>query len=154
VILFDEYMVEVLKSNILNQHLDSVSLTSFGLDFRFCDTSIHCTEHVFAKIEGEIYEWDDAPNSAPWGMLVRQKVQKVLVSSAQILRIVLFSGDYIDIETVEGGYESVVMRFPSREDTHVMVIFQVECKPNKPSQRAFYSLKNTHKITCLGRYVT
>jgi hypothetical protein len=25
---------------------------------------------------------------------------------------------------------------------------------NKPSQREFYSLKNTHKIPCLGRYVT
>ncbi|AKO54076.1 hypothetical protein ABA45_17870 [Marinobacter psychrophilus] len=23
---------------------------------------------------------------------------------------------------------------------------------NKPSQREFYSLKNTHKISCLGRY--
>jgi hypothetical protein len=25
---------------------------------------------------------------------------------------------------------------------------------NKPSQREFYSLKNTHKIPCLGRYNT
>jgi hypothetical protein len=24
---------------------------------------------------------------------------------------------------------------------------------NKPSQREFYSLKNAHKIPCLGRYV-
>jgi hypothetical protein len=123
VVLFDEYIVEVLESYILNQYLDSVSLTSCGLEFRFCDTSIHCTERVFAKIEGEMHEWDDAPNNAPWGMLVRQKVQKVLVSSAQILRITLFSGDYIDIETVEGGNESVVIRFPSREDTHVMEVF-------------------------------
>jgi hypothetical protein len=27
-------------------------------------------------------------------------------------------------------------------------------KPNKPSQREFYSLKNAHKIPCLGRYVS
>lgn len=122
-VLFDEYIVEVLESYILNQYLDSVSLTSFGLEFRFCDTSIHCTERVFAKIEGEMYEWDDTPNNAPWGMLVRQKVQKVLVSSAQILRIILFSGDYIDIETVESQYESVVIRFPSKTDTFVMATF-------------------------------
>ncbi len=29
----------------------------------------------------------------------------------------------------------------------------LKSNPNKPSQREFYSLKNAHKIPCLGRYV-
>jgi hypothetical protein len=28
----------------------------------------------------------------------------------------------------------------------------MKTKTNKPSQREFYSLKNAHKIPCLGRY--
>ncbi|MFT4790126.1 MAG: hypothetical protein ACI95X_002973 [Paraglaciecola sp.] len=80
-------------------------------------------ERVFATIEGSLYEWDDGPNRAPWGLIVRQEVQDVSLTSPQILRITMYSGDYIELKTVEGGYESVVIRFPSREDTYVIEIF-------------------------------
>ena len=86
----------------------------FGIGFKFCDVNIHCNERVIARINGNIYEWDDSPNSAPWGNLVRQQFSSVCLSSLSLLRITLQSGDYIEIKTVENRYESVVINFPSK----------------------------------------
>jgi hypothetical protein len=35
----------------------------------------------------------------------------------------------------------------------IMMTTDVHSGHNKPSQREFHSLKNTHKIPCLGRYL-
>lgn len=123
--LFDESIVSTLKEFILNdnQFVDSILLGSYGLAIQFCDVKIHCNERVFAKIGGELYEWEDAPNSSPWGALGRQKVKDIELVSPNILRITFESDDYIEIETVEGQYESVVINFPSNEEQLLMDIY-------------------------------
>jgi len=108
-ILFNENIVEILREHILNQFVDSVLLGSYGLGIQFSDVIIHCEERVLARIGSSSHEWNDAPSSAPWGSLVSQKVTDITLSSHNLLRIGFESGDYIEIETVEGQYESVVI---------------------------------------------
>ena len=124
-ILFDEDTATTLKGLILgsNEFVDSILLASYGFTIQFCDVSIHCNERVFAEINGSKYEWNDAPSAAPWGALGRQKVSDVVLSSRDRLRIVFESADYLEIETVEGQYESVVIRLPSAGEELRMDIY-------------------------------
>ena len=123
--LFDEKIVSTLRDCMLgkNEFVDSILLASYGFGIQFCDVSIHCNERVFARIGGSDYEWNDAPSTAPWGALGRQKVSDILLSSARRIRIVFESGDYLEIETVEGKYESVVINLPPAGDEVKMDIY-------------------------------
>ncbi|MFS1438723.1 hypothetical protein [Shewanella sp. 10N.286.48.A6] len=122
-ILFNSDIVEVLQMALSEQYLDSTLLSSCGIGFKFCDVKIHCNERVIARIDGKIYEWDDSPNSAPWGNLVRQQFSNVCLSSPSLLKITLQSGDYIKIETLENQYESVIINFSSKGKEIIMEIF-------------------------------
>ncbi len=123
--LFDEDLVSTLKKFILsdNEFVDSILLGSYGFAIQFCDVKIHCNERVFAQIRGSLYEWEDAPNSSPWGALGRQKAKDIELVGQNILRIMFESGDYVDIETVEGQYESVIINLPSDEEQLLMEIY-------------------------------
>ena len=90
---------------------------------QFVDFEIHCSERVFASIDGKTYEWDDAPSSAPWGLLGRQLALKSELTSPSLLKIVLQSGDYIEIETVKSEFESVIFQLPPKGETLIMEIF-------------------------------
>jgi hypothetical protein len=114
VVLFNPDIVEMLKKALHELYIDSTLISSYGIGFQFCDVNIHCNEQVFARINGNIYKWDDSPNSAPWGSLVRQQFSDACLSAPNLLKITLKSGDYIEIETVENQYESVIIYFPSK----------------------------------------
>ena len=124
-ILFNENIVQILKKYLFNDNefIESILLSSYGFGIQFCGVNIHCNERVFARINGSVYEWGDAPSSAPWGILGRQKAVDVLLPNPSRLRITLESGDYIEIETVEGQYESVVINLPSSSDSLIMEIY-------------------------------
>ncbi len=122
-IVFNSEIVEILRKELADLYIDSVLLSSCGIGFQFCDINIHCYEKVFACINGEVYEWDDSPNEAPWGNLVRQQFFKINLTSPKLLKIILKSGDYIEIETVESQYESVIIDFPPKDEKIVMEIF-------------------------------
>lgn len=124
-ILFDQNIVSTLRDCMLgkNEFVDSIMLASYGFGIQFCDVHIHCSERVFAQLGGSEYEWSEAPSAAPWGALCRQKVSNVVLSSPTRLRIVFESNDYLEIETVEGQYESVVINLPSMNDQLRMAIY-------------------------------
>ncbi|AIY67077.1 hypothetical protein [Pseudoalteromonas piratica] len=122
-IRFSPEIVEILKSALSDLYVDSVLLSSYGIGFQFCDVNIHCNERVFANINGALYEWDDAPSNAPWGALGRQKFSDVSLSSPNLLKIIFKSGDYIEIETLESQYESVIIKFPSKDQEVIMETF-------------------------------
>jgi hypothetical protein len=122
---YTDQIVELLTRHCVGgeEYIDSVLLASHGLTIKFVEFEIHCNERVVAWIDGTRYEWDDAPNSGPWGALVRQRAQGVSLKNPFWLTITLHSGDSIEIETVEGQYESAVISFPPRDDSIVMEIF-------------------------------
>ncbi len=122
-IRFNPDIVEILKSTLRDLYVDSVLLSSYGIGFQLCDVNIHCNERVFANISGTLYEWDDAPNNAPWGALGRQQFSDVCLSSPNLLKITFKSGDYIEIETLESKYESVIIKFPSKGEEVIMETF-------------------------------
>lgn len=123
-ILFNNEIVGILKKDIVGEYLDSVLIATYGFGFQFGDVKIHCNEHIFAKINNSLYEWDDSPNNAPWGLLVRQQLSNVTLSSPSLLRLTFQSKDYVEIETVEGQYESVIINLPSKGgDEIIMEIF-------------------------------
>ena len=122
-ILFNTQIIEILRKELADLYINSVLISSYGIGFQFCDINIHCNEKVFASINGDVYEWDDSPNAGPWGNLVRQQFSKINLTSPKLLKITLKSGDYIEIETVENQYESVIINFPSKDEKIVMEIF-------------------------------
>ena len=124
-IQFHETIVALLNDYFVKskQYVESVRLSSFGFSIQFVDFDINCEEKVFAKIGGESYEWDDAPNSGPWGAFGRQLAVKAELKSLLLLSITFESGDSIQIETKEHQYESVIFNFPPKEDSIVMEIF-------------------------------
>ena len=122
-ILFDVKITEILNQYIANTFVDSVLIASYGLNFQFADTNIHCNERVYASIGGQKFEFDDTPNSSPWGNLVRQQVLDIQLTSPSLLKITFQSGDFIEIETVECDFESVVINLPSNENEHKMAIY-------------------------------
>lgn len=122
-ILFNSDIVDSLTKALNKLYIDSTLISSYGIGFQFCDVNIHCNERVIARINGELYEWNDSPSSAPWGNLVRQQFSAVCLSAPNLLRITLQSGDYIEIETVESQYESVIINFPSKGKEIIMETF-------------------------------
>jgi len=106
-----------------NEFVDSILLASYGFSIQFCDVNIHCNERVFARIGDSDYEWNDSPSAAPWGALGRQRVSNIMLASRSRLRIVFESGDYLEIETVEGQYESVVINLPPAGEELRMEIY-------------------------------
>ena len=120
---FTPEIVEILKNDLSDLYIDSVLLSSYGIGFQFCDVNIHCNERVFAKINGELYEWEDAPSNVPWDALGRQQFYDVSLSSPNLLKITFKSGDYIEIETLESQYESVIIKFPSKGEEVIMETF-------------------------------
>ena len=124
-ILFNEKIVELLNEYFSKkeEYVESILLASYGFNIQFVNFNIQCNERVFASIDGAAYEWDDAPNSGPWGALGRQLAKKALLKNQALLSIVFESGDSIDIETVESQYESVLINFPPQGESFVMEIF-------------------------------
>lgn len=124
-ICFNNEIVELLNSYFAKneEFVESILLASYGLNIQFVNFDIQCEERVFASIDGKTYEWIDAPNSGPWGALGRQVAKSAKLKSPNLLSIVFDSGDSVDIETVEGQYESVIFTFPPTENSEVMEIF-------------------------------
>ena len=124
-ILFDNNIVELLNEYFSKneEYIESVLLASYGLNIQFVNFDIQCEQRVFATIGGMTYEWNEAPNSGPWGALGRQVAKKAALKGPALLSISFESGDSIDIETVENQYESVIFTFPPQGDVNVMEIF-------------------------------
>jgi len=124
-IFFSNDIVELLNHYFSEneEFVESVLLASYGFNIQFVDFNINCEDRVFASIGGKTYEWNDAPNSGPWGALGRQVAKEAKLKSPNLLSIHFESGDSIDIETVEGPYESVVFTFPPKGDSLMMEIF-------------------------------
>jgi hypothetical protein len=125
VILFNESVVSLLNEHFAKgeEYGESLLLASYGFTIQFVNLGIHCNERVFASINGTRYEWDDAPNAGPWGSLGRQLAQKAVLKSPSLLSISFASGDSVEIETVEGPYESVILKFPSQAGQIAMEVF-------------------------------
>jgi hypothetical protein len=115
------YLNEYFSKN--EEYVESVLLASFGFNIQFVNFNVQCNERVFASIGGTDYEWDDAPNPGPWGVLGRQLAKKAVLKNPALLRIVFESGDSLDVETVESEYESVIITFPPQGESIVMEIF-------------------------------
>lgn len=124
-ILFNDEIVGLLNKYFSesNEYVESVLLASYGFNIQFVNFSIQCNERVFASIGGKRYEWEDAPNSGPWGALGRQLAKYATLESPALLRIVFEGGDSVDVETAESQYESVVFTFPPQGNSLVMEIF-------------------------------
>ena len=124
-ILFNEKIVELLNDYFSksDEYVESIMLSSYGFNIQFVNFNIQCNERVFASIGGKNYEWDDAPNSGPWGALGRQLAKNAVLKTPTLLSIKFESGDSIDIETAESQYESVIFNFPPQGDSLVMEIF-------------------------------
>ena len=123
--LFNDEIVKLLNGYFAKgeEYVESILLASYGFNIQFVNFRVQCNERVFTSIGGNEYEWDDAPNSAPWGALGRQLAKKAVLKSPNLLTIIFESGDSIDIETKENQYESVIFDFPPEGDTFVMEIF-------------------------------
>lgn len=122
-ILFDQSTLPLLAKHLVNEPIASVSLAAYCFAVQIGNVSITCNERAFASIKGSMYEWAEDPSGAPWGLLVRQTVLEVALRSPDLLRISLDTGDYLEIETVEGPYESVLIGFPSDGEAVVMEIY-------------------------------
>ena len=124
-ILFNEKIVELLNQYFAkeDERVESILLASYGFNIQFVNFRVQCNERVFASISGKEYEWDNAPNSGPWGALGRQLAKNAVLKSPKLLTIEFESGDSIDIETEESQYESVIFDFPLKGEAFVMEIF-------------------------------
>ena len=124
-ILFNEEIIKELNGYFSkgDEYVESIRLSSYGFHIDFININITCEERVFASIRGRQYEWDDAPNGAPWGLLGRQIAKEAKLVSPSRLRVLLNEDDYIEFETVEGGYESVIIKFPESDETLNWEIF-------------------------------
>lgn len=122
---FTDEIVELLNDYFSSneEYVESILLASYGFNVQFVNFNVQCEERVFARIGGQEYEWNDAPNSGPWGALGRQQAISAKLKSPNLLSITFKSGDSIDIETVEGQYESVIFNFPPKGGEIVMEIF-------------------------------
>ena len=121
--LFETDTPTLLAKHLVSQHVGAVSLTTYCFAIQIGDISITCQDRVFASLDGAVWCWEDAPSNAPWGLLVRQQVASVILTSPGLLRIAFDGGDFLDIETVEGPYESVIVDFPRQGDSVVMEIY-------------------------------
>jgi hypothetical protein len=123
--LFNRHIVDLLNQYFArsNEYVESVLLASYGFAIQFVNFNVQCNERVFASIGGESYEWNESPNSGPWGALGRQLAKKAVLKSPTLLSVIFESGDSLDIETAEGQFESVIFRFPPQGESIVMEIF-------------------------------
>ena len=121
--LFDHAIVELLSRHIIGRHVDSLVLATYGIVVNVGQLSISCYEHVRIKIEGNLYSCEDFPCAGPWGLLIRQTIKNVSLASPQSIRLDMQSGDFIEIETTESRYESLVIRLPSESEALVMEIY-------------------------------
>ncbi|MCC3845726.1 hypothetical protein IB288_22485 [Vibrio parahaemolyticus] len=124
-IKFTEEIVVLLNDYFSRdcEYVESVLLASYSFNIQFVNFNIQCEERVIANINGKVYEWNDAPNTGPWGALGRQQAITAKLKSPTLLTIKFQSGDSIDIETVEGQYESVIFNFPPKGKSIVMEVF-------------------------------
>ena len=122
---YDEEIIKLLNSYFSEneEYVESVLLASYGFNIQFVNFNINCEERVFASIGGKAYGWNDAPNSGPWGALGRQRANEAKLTAPNLLRIIFDSGDFLEIETVEGQYESVTFSFPQQGEPFSMEIF-------------------------------
>lgn len=122
---FTEEIINILNGYLSKseEYVESIQLASYGFNIQFVNFSVQCSERLFSQIAGETYEWQDAPNSGPWGALVRQVAKEAKLKAPNLLSITFESGDSIDIETIAGQYESVIFTFPPEGDSLVMEIF-------------------------------
>lgn len=122
---FTPKIVEIL--NVLfssgDEYVESVTLASHGFNIRFVTFDIQCNERVFGLLNGLSYEWSESPTSGPWGLLGRQCATKASLKAPNLLSIAFDSGDSLDIESVDGPYESVLFNFPPQGKSFVMEIF-------------------------------
>lgn len=121
--LFDSAIVDSLKPALVGGCIDSVLLGTYGMDIVAADVSLHCSELVLARINGVAYQFQNVPSAAPWGLLVRQTITDVEMAAPDRLRLRMESGDQLELHTVEGQYESVVIRYPSPSDQLVMDVY-------------------------------
>lgn len=124
-ILFDEKIVQHLNQRFSGreEYVESVLLASYGFKIQFVSFDVQCNERVFATLGGVRYEWNDAPNSGPWGTLGRQVAKSAALKNSTLLSIAFQSGDSVEVETVEGRYESVIFSFASQGHSLTMEIF-------------------------------
>lgn len=86
--------------------------------------TISATVKSTISIAGKKYEWsDDAPNSAPYGMLVGQEIASFELTDPYVLRMNLKSGDYVEFYSDESQYETVVIHMGMKDGCIVMEIF-------------------------------
>ena len=124
-ILFDQSIVDILNKYFSEneEFVESILLANYGFNIKFARFDIQSYERVLASIDGEIYEWNEAPNSGPWGALGRQIAKKAVLKNPTLLSIIFESGDSLDFKTQENQYESVIFTFPPQGETIVMEIF-------------------------------
>ena len=122
-ILFSDDDIAMLASHLVGQFIRSVSLATHGFTLEVDDIVVDGKERVFASINGERYEWDEAPNAGPWGLLVGQTINGLSVPDPNRLRIELASGDYVELETVQSRFESVAVQLPSDDGQLVMAFW-------------------------------
>ncbi|MEB8434405.1 hypothetical protein OO007_19355 [Cocleimonas sp. KMM 6892] len=106
--------------------MSSVTLMSSGLSINFISLQITCNERSLLSVSNKKHTWDcddPNPNNGPWGLLLRQLAINAFLKSPKILCIQFESGDYLDIETAEGQYESVIIEFPPKGESIVMEVF-------------------------------
>ena len=125
-ILFDQSTIDSLNSYFSKKEesVSSVTLMSCGFSVNFISLQITCYEKSVLTVSNKNYTWDgDEPNKGPWGSLVRQLAINACLKSSNILSIQFESGDYLDIETTEGQYESVIIEYPSEGENIVMDVY-------------------------------
>lgn len=121
--LFNHSIVKLLQQYVVGEHIDSVVLATYGFDLRIGDASIGCHERVSMRIGGKYFSCEDFPCSGPWGLLVRQVVKNVSLQSPTVVRLEMVSGDFIELETTESQYESLVINLSPKGDALVMEVY-------------------------------
>lgn len=122
-ILFDADLLANLKNSLKGETIHSITLFTSGIEFCIGEITISCHEEVTFCISGLEYEWRDAPNATPFGVLLRQTVVDVELVASDRARISLDSGDSIDILTCRGPHESVIVQYPSEGTSLTMDIY-------------------------------
>ncbi|MEO0853271.1 MAG: hypothetical protein AAFY15_07175 [Cyanobacteria bacterium J06648_11] len=121
--LFEPILIPTLRDAIVDKHVDSIVLATHGVEIRFDDITVFCSESITAVISQKAYTFDEGPVDGPWGLLLRQTVKDVDLESSSALRVDFSSGDSVQFRTVVGPYESVQITYPNDGDNFVMDIF-------------------------------
>ncbi|HMT22627.1 MAG TPA: hypothetical protein PKE20_15515 [Promineifilum sp.] len=94
---------------------DGTAIYFVGLgmhDFQLAFAQLHlsATERVVFSISRRSYEWIGGPNEAPVWLLVGQTPTGVSLVNPNCLRLCLTSGDFIELFSKQGPYESLVVK--------------------------------------------